>query len=264
MAGHLNGCSALFRKQVPKATYYHCASLELNLALSKTAKVPEIKCMLSTLTSLSIFFKYSPKLQWQLEESIIQFSQVLKEQGKKEIHKTKLKTMCQTRWVEKHTLMEDLNVLYPALVQCLEFIVNNNQHTRDGNAIVEANGLLSNLMSPSLIAAFQVNLRVFVYTKPLSILLQGSAMDILNTYQEIKTVQIILAELRRDAEKELNPIYAGMVTMANAAGLETMSIPRRCRRQTARNNVESSTPGEYWMRAVFVPFMNHVIKEFKD
>ena len=50
------GCSALFRKKVPKATFYHCASHELNLALSKTAKAPEIKCMLSTLTSLGIFF----------------------------------------------------------------------------------------------------------------------------------------------------------------------------------------------------------------
>ena len=56
-----NGCSALFRKKVPKATFYHCASHELNLALSKTAKAPEIKCMLCTLTSLGIFFQYSPK-----------------------------------------------------------------------------------------------------------------------------------------------------------------------------------------------------------
>ena len=100
----------------------------------------------------------------------MQFSQVLKEEGKKEVHKIKLKTMCQTRWVENHTLMEDLNMLYPALVQCLEFIVNNNQHTWDGKAIVEANGLLSNLKSPSFIAAFQVNLHVFGYTKSLSIL----------------------------------------------------------------------------------------------
>ena len=25
MAGHLNGCSALFKRKYPKATYYHCA-----------------------------------------------------------------------------------------------------------------------------------------------------------------------------------------------------------------------------------------------
>ena len=191
--------------------------------------------MLSTLTSLGIFFRYSPKRQRQLEESISQYNKVLKEQGKKEIHKTKIKTMCQTRWVEKHTSMEDLNMMYPALIQCLDFIVNN-KHTWIGKTIVEANGLLSNIMSPSFIAAFKVNLHVFGFTKPLRILLQGSTMDILTAYQEIKTVKIILAELRRDTEKEFNPIYAGMVTMANAAGLETMSIPRRCRLQTARNH----------------------------
>ena len=48
MAGHLNGCSAHFKKDYPKATYYHCASHQLNLALAKTSKVTEIKCMMST------------------------------------------------------------------------------------------------------------------------------------------------------------------------------------------------------------------------
>ena len=52
--------------------------------------------------------------------------------------------------------------------------------------------------------------------------------------------------------------------MVNAAGLETMSILRKCRLQTARNNVESSTPEEYWRRAVFVAFMDHVVKEFEE
>ena len=80
-------------------------------------------------------------------------------------------------------------MLYPALIQCLDFIVNN-KHTWVGKTIVEANGFLSNIMSPSFIAAFKVNLHVFGYTKPLSILLQGSTMDILTAYQEIKTVKL--------------------------------------------------------------------------
>ena len=97
MAGHLNGCSALFKAKFPRATYYHCASHELNLALSKTARVAEISCMLSTLTSIGLFFKYSPKRQRYLEESITEYNKELKELGRKEIHKTKIKTMCQTR-----------------------------------------------------------------------------------------------------------------------------------------------------------------------
>ena len=34
MAGHRNGCAAHFKRDYPRATYYHCASHQLNLALS--------------------------------------------------------------------------------------------------------------------------------------------------------------------------------------------------------------------------------------
>ena len=67
MAGRINGCAANFLMLVPQATYYHCASHQLNLAISKTAKVNEIQIMLSTLTSIGLFFKYSPKRQRHLE-----------------------------------------------------------------------------------------------------------------------------------------------------------------------------------------------------
>ena len=70
--------------------------------------------------------------------------------------------------------------------------MNNNQHAWEGKTIVEANGLLSNIMSPFFIAALQVN-HVFSLTKPLSILLQGSAVDTLAAYQEIMKVKIVLA-----------------------------------------------------------------------
>ena len=87
-------------------------------------------------------------------------------------------------------------MLYPALIQCFDLIVSNNDHIWDGKT-----GLLSNITSPGFIAAFKVNLHIFGYTKPLSILLQGSAIDIRRAYQEIKTVKTILSELRKDPEK---------------------------------------------------------------
>ena len=90
---------------VPQATYYHCASHQLNLAISKTAEVNEIQIMLSTLTSVGIFFKYSPKRQ-RLEKSINEYNESLDPaESTTPITKTKLKIMCQTRWVERHTSM---------------------------------------------------------------------------------------------------------------------------------------------------------------
>ena len=133
---------------------------------------------------MAFFFKYSPKRQRYLEESITEYNTELRELGRKEIHKSKIKTMCQTRWVEKHTSMEDLDVLYSAFIQCFDLIVSNNDHIWDGKTITEANGLLSNITSPGFIAAFKVNLHIF----------------------GIKTVKTILSELRKDPEKEFKPI----------------------------------------------------------
>lgn len=55
-----------------------------------------------------------------------------------------------------------------------------------------------------------------------------------------------------------------MLEMANTAGLDELPVPRRCGRQTTRNNVESSTSEEYWRRAIFIPFMDHLITEFEE
>ena len=51
--------------------------------------------------------------------------------------------------------------------------------------ISEAQGLLHKISSPSFIAAFKVNHHMFGYTKPLSILLQGSTMDVITAYNDI-------------------------------------------------------------------------------
>ncbi len=64
MAGQFNGCAAQI---YPQAIYYHCASHQLNLALSKTTNIREVQVMISAVTSLGLFFKYRPKRQRHLE-----------------------------------------------------------------------------------------------------------------------------------------------------------------------------------------------------
>ena len=54
-----------------------------------------------------------------------------------------------------------------------------------------------------------------------------------------------------------------MLAMAKVMGSAAeMPIPRTYGRQTARNNVEASSPEEYWRRTVFIPFLDHLIQEF--
>ena len=71
MSGHLNGCAAKFMEYAPRAHCYHCASHELNLALCKACKIPEISCMIADMQKKTgMFFKYSLKRQQHFEQSI--------------------------------------------------------------------------------------------------------------------------------------------------------------------------------------------------
>ena len=117
MSGKVKGAAATFCLEAgnDKAVYFHCASHQLNLCLSKASKVPQVFNMISTMQVLGIFFKYSPKRQRKLEASI---SELASEHNLK----YKIKPLCETRWVERHTAFEDLFTLYAPLLHCLESI----------------------------------------------------------------------------------------------------------------------------------------------
>ena len=101
----------------------------------------------------------------------------------------------------------------------------------------------------------------FEYTVGLSKLLQGSTQEVLLAYNEVTLVKEIFIDIRKNADAEYSEIYKMTEEMANIAGT-VISIPRRCRRQTTRNNVESDTPEICWRRIIFLPFLDNLLQEF--
>ena len=262
MSGKQKGCAARFQQKSPRALYLHCASHELNLALSKACALPEIHCMLSAVQSVGIFFKYSPKRSRQLEESI----KVVNEgrESSEQISISKVKLLCETRWVERHVSIEEFDDLYEALLVCLEEISFKHLNSRwDGKSVVEANGLLTQISKPNFIAAFKCSLFFFGFTKSLSSLLQGSSMDVVTAYESIEDVKKELSTIRTNADSEFSELFADMKKMATLAGQqddELMRIPRRCGRQTLRNNIEADEPEQYWKRSVFLPYLDNLME----
>ena len=79
-------------------------------------------------------------------------------------------------------------------------------------------------------------------------------------------MQLVLRSLnsaRKDVEKEFSEAFANVQNDLAASGSE-MRIPRRCERQTLRNNVEAGDPEEYYKRAVFIPFLDSIIQQMSD
>lgn len=261
MAGLENGCAANFRKVAPRAPYFHCASHDFNLVLCKACKVPTIHCMLENLKALGVFFKYSPKRTRRLEQSIDRVNEERKTSGAKQITKVKIKPMCETRWVEKHSCLEDLQEMFEAVIDCLEAITTERKW--DAKAVTEANGLLSQITSSPFISAFQSVRYVFGYTKSLSICLQSSTIDLVNAYQQINLVAAELSDIRTKAEEIFHDVYMKCCEISQMAGRE-MQIPRRCGRQTLRNNVEADTPEAYYRRSTFLPLLDNMVQQMAD
>ena len=98
---------------------------------------------------LGIFFKHSSKHQRKLEEFLTEIAT--------ESYKKKVKSLYETRWVERHTEFTDLSQLYKSILHCPEsFSVNNDLNNRfDPHSETEASVLTKQLRSSSFIVCFQ-------------------------------------------------------------------------------------------------------------
>ena len=117
MAGSSRGAAKLIQDSYPKAIYTHCAAHVLNLCIVKCCSIPEIRNTMDTAESICRFFFNSPKRKLALENKI---SVLL--QGER---RTKLKSICKTRWVERHEAFEVFVDLFEPLVCCFEDIKNS-------------------------------------------------------------------------------------------------------------------------------------------
>lgn len=55
MSGIYNGCAIKFQEYYPQAIYVHCVSHPLNLALSRSCTIPEVRSSLDTINKIIHF-----------------------------------------------------------------------------------------------------------------------------------------------------------------------------------------------------------------
>ena len=94
--------------------------------------------------------------------------------------------------------------------------------------------------------------------------LQGSECDILKIFQIIGSVKQFIENFRSIIDETFASVYVSMTDMARLAGLEGLAVPRKCGRQTTRNNVSSSTTHERFKRSICIPFLDCFILEFNS
>lgn len=263
MAGKEKGAANQFRVKTgnEKAIYFHCASHKLNLALSKASKVSEVHNMVCLMQSVGLFFKFSAKRQHTFEIAVEEICK--KRNESPSTMKKKLKPLCETRWVERHTAFIDLQTLYEPLLDCLDGIEANDKRCWDPKSVTQASGLNAQLRSSKFIISFTVCHYIFGFTVGLSRLLQGTSKDIVKAYEEVGQVTQELVKIREDAESEFSRLFSAASIMAQLAQVPIVK-PRIVGCQTLRTNVPAENVEEYFRRAIFIPFLDGLINELQE
>ncbi|XP_068680734.1 52 kDa repressor of the inhibitor of the protein kinase-like [Montipora foliosa] len=173
--------------------------------------------------------------------------------------KKKIKPLCETRWVKRHSAFQDFEALYEPLMLCLETIALGNSRKKwDAKSKTEAQGLFHQIKNPVFIAAFYTARHLFGFTVGLSRSLQGSTLKVIEAYRHINVVKDQLADIRKNAKTVFaHSVYEKSQKMAKKALLK-IAIPRTCGRQTLRNNTNAKTAVAYFRRTIFLPFLDNL------
>ena len=250
MAGKNKGAAARIQEIFPKAVYTHCAAHALNLCVMKCCSIAEIRNTMDTADSVCRFFSNSPKRQLAFETGIEQ-----KLEGER---RRKLKSICRTRWVERHEAFEIFVDLFEPLICCLDNIKDSTDWNRDSRS--DAQSLLLALTHFPFVVALVIARDVLAYTKALSVKLQGRYVDVVRAYNQIAFVKTTLQSARDDVDTVHAGIYETALEIATKVGIDEC-MPRISRQQQHRTNVPCSNPSEYYKRALTIPSLDHLITE---
>lgn len=123
------GVQARIKEHSPLATYIHCSGHSLNLVLSKSCTLPEIRNVLDRLKHCCHFFLSSPKRNGLLEKLI--------DKNVHSIHESKRKSLldlCKTRWAERHGAYQHFYQAFLFIVEALE-VIGYGMHHEEHNGL---------------------------------------------------------------------------------------------------------------------------------
>jgi len=258
MSGEFRGAQAVIKEEYPLAHYIHCASHVFNLAVCDACDITAVRNTIGTAKAIYNFFNTPKRLQ------VLQ--KVFKEQFPEKKEK-RLKQVCATRWVEKHTAMLTLEEIINPVAAALEEIVD----WTDRDSSSSAHSLLAAIRTTSFLVTLKVLAKLMASSLVLSRALQATQLDLRTAVDHACNLRSTLQAWRQSAEEDFSELFNDVENLAGEIGA-TVQMPRTTKRQTKRDNVPAATPEEYFRRSIYVPFLDNflaqlevrVFKQYRD
>ena len=188
MTSETKGVVIILQKTFKNATYCPCYNHALILSISKSSNTKPIQNAVGVMKEVVQFFNSSSKRSKIIEH----FS-----------NNQKLKSICETRWVERHESVLRFKMNCSEIVNALE----NISQWQDTEASNKASLLLNSLMTTNFIVSLCVLSDLLGASQALSTILQKKSLYKDTAENLVKTLKSLLNKKRENAEKYFKPIF---------------------------------------------------------
>ena len=184
MASDQVGVQAQIKKDAPNAPFLQCSSHCLNLVITKSCQIQDIRACIDKSESLCFDFRVSAKKSNLL--------QAVFEHNVKNPHKRKpLIDMCRTRWVVRHTAYQQFFQAFEHIVDALEVIghgLHGDKYPEvlqlysdwDSKGKLEAQSFLHAITAFPFIVSFLVTYMYLSTLQSITIKLQSTLLDVIH------------------------------------------------------------------------------------
>ena len=169
---------------------------------------------------------------------------LLKEEIKKtDSSKSKLHRFCRTRWVERHDAYDLLIELLPCVIYTLETVKDTFQRRE---AVTDATCLIRSVTFEFLIALI-ISARALNFIQPLSVQLQGQALDVVQALQHVEVTVRSIKDAREKVDEFHDRCFNEASAVAEKIDVEVKKPGQMADRKTGktmrRTQLRSTTSG---------------------
>ncbi|KAJ8018350.1 Zinc finger MYM-type protein 1 [Holothuria leucospilota] len=198
MRGHVSGLQARVKEVNKSAAYVPCCAHNLNLVLADACgNCAEAVTFFGTIQKVYTFFTSSQPRLNRLEQA----------QENLGMEKTKLQRLCETRWYCRHDSVKAIKVLYPALLQAIEDIAENDTFAETK---AETRGLLEFMSTFEFVFMIGMWSKVLYEMSTLSEYMQQVSMDL------VTASSLIGAAMKNLEQQRSNEVFNGILEEARA------------------------------------------------
>jgi hypothetical protein len=249
VAGHINGLSAQILRSNPKALYTHCYSHRLNLTICDSLNILEVNNMLKHVKDASNFINISQTRNIPFEQHIKDFEPSSK--------KTRLADVCRTRWVECVEGLDINQELFVPLYHTLDDMATNLEGKFKPSLSSDASSLLTLVSRFDFVVALVITRNIIDLNLPVTQLLQGKTIDVMDGIHLIETLKNDVTELGNLVYSFYETWYEEALELAQQVDVEEWK-PRTVGRQTTRANVPSDSISDCYKFIITIPLIDHL------